>query len=84
MSQVLNPEVWYEATGQIFYSTSLAMGGVITLTSFNGFRNNLVKDAVTVVLADAGTSIYGGFVIFAFLGYMAEITGKDLADVVTG
>lgn len=82
MSMVFTPEVWYEATGQIFYSTSLAMGGVITLTSFNGFRNNLVKDAVTVVLADAGTSIYGGFVIFAFLGYMAEISGKTIEDVV--
>ncbi len=35
--------VWADAGTQIFYSLSIAMGGVITLASYNPFHNNTIR-----------------------------------------
>lgn len=35
--------VWSDAATQIFYSLSICMGGVITLASYNNFKNNLFQ-----------------------------------------
>lgn len=38
-----NITVWADAGTQIFYSLSIAMGGVITLASYNPFHNNTIR-----------------------------------------
>ena len=76
-------QVWAEAVAQLFFSCSIGMGGVITLSSFNSFRHNLVKDAVVIVFADSFTSILGGFVIFSYLGNMSHVLGVEIGKVVT-
>lgn len=42
------------------------------------FRNTLI-----VSIANVLTSIFAGFVIFAYLGYLSYITGQEVADVVS-
>ena len=42
------------------------------------FSNTLV-----ITIANVLTSIFAGFVIFAYLGYLSYITGQDVADVVS-
>jgi solute carrier family 6 amino acid transporter-like protein 5/7/9/14 len=41
--RLLEIDVWADAATQIFFSLSICMGGVITLSSYNPFRNNCLK-----------------------------------------
>ena len=40
---LLKLEVWGEAASQIFFSLSICTGGVLTLSSYNPFKNNCLK-----------------------------------------
>jgi len=80
--KLTDPTVWKDAATQIFYSLSVSWGGLLTLSSYNPFRNNLVKDTYIVVCANSGTSIYAGLAIFAYLGYMAEKLNLPIEAVV--
>ena len=42
-----------------------------------------MKDAITVSLINCSTSFFAGFVIFSFLGFMAEKNGVAVGDVVS-
>lgn len=81
-SRLGDATVWIEAATQIFYSLGLAFGGLIAFASHNPKDNNCVRDALLVAGINCGTSVFGGFVVFSIIGYMAHITGSDVADVV--
>ncbi|XP_022111719.1 sodium- and chloride-dependent glycine transporter 1-like, partial [Acanthaster planci] len=74
-------QVWLDAVVQIFYSLTLAMGGMQTLASYNKFHNNTYRDTMIVTILNSATSILAGFVIFSILGYMAHVQGKDVSEV---
>ncbi|KAL5013211.1 hypothetical protein ScPMuIL_007481 [Solemya velum] len=69
--RLLDARVWKDAAVQIFFSMSVAGGGLITLSSYNRFHNNILKDSIIVTVADTLTCIFAGFVIFSYLGFMA-------------
>uniref|UniRef100_A0A665VY10 Transporter n=1 Tax=Echeneis naucrates TaxID=173247 RepID=A0A665VY10_ECHNA len=71
----------YAAT-QTFYSLSIGWGGVMTLSSYNTFHNNVFKDSIIVTLTNAGTSVFAGFAIFSILGHMAHIYQMPVGQVV--
>lgn len=50
----------------------------MTNNIFVYFSNTLV-----ITIANVLTSIFAGFVIFAYLGYLSYITGQDVEDVVS-
>lgn len=74
--------VWKDAANQIFFSMSIAGGGLITLSSYNRFHNNILRDSLIVAIGDGMTCVFGGFVIFSFLGYMAGQLNVPVKDVV--
>jgi hypothetical protein len=78
---------------QIFYAISACSGGLISMSSFSGFDNNLLRDTFLVPILDILTGFYAGFAIFTVLGNMyltkcvssfAEVAaqGPELAFVV--
>lgn len=75
-------EVWKDAATQIFYSLSVAWGGLVALSSYNKFNNNCYSDAIIVCLTNCLTSVFAGFAIFSILGHMAHISGKEVSQVV--
>ncbi|KAK3101057.1 hypothetical protein FSP39_000622 [Pinctada imbricata] len=79
--RLLDARVWKDAAVQIFFSMSIAGGGLVTLSSYNRFHNNILKDSLIVSLGDTLTCIFAGFVIFSYLGYMAGKQGVDVKDV---
>ena len=81
--RLLDAKVWRDAGNQIFYSLGAAWGGIITLASYNRFHNNALRDSVIVSLGNSLTSLFGGFVIFSYLGYMANELNVDVSHVVT-
>ncbi|PAA85780.1 hypothetical protein BOX15_Mlig029317g3 [Macrostomum lignano] len=81
-SKLANLDIWHEAALQVFFSLGPAWGGLITMASFNKFKNNCYRDSIIVPAINCLTSIFGGFVIFSVIGFMAQQTNKEVEDVV--
>ncbi|GFO44117.1 eukaryotic translation initiation factor 3 subunit f [Plakobranchus ocellatus] len=75
-------KVWRDAANQIFYSLGPCWGGIITLASYNRFHNNALRDTLIVGIGNSLTSLFGGFVIFSYLGHMAAQLNVDIENVV--
>ncbi|XP_049457984.1 sodium-dependent neutral amino acid transporter B(0)AT3-like [Epinephelus fuscoguttatus] len=67
-----NPQVWLDAATQIFFSLSLAFGGLIAFSSYNAEKNNCETDALIVGIINSATSLYGSISIFSILGFKAN------------
>nr|XP_023673445.1 sodium-dependent neutral amino acid transporter B(0)AT3-like [Paramormyrops kingsleyae] len=66
-----NPKVWLDAATQIFFSLSLAFGGLIAFSSYNPPKNNCERDALLVGCINSATSLYASIPIFSILGFKA-------------
>lgn len=42
-SKIFEPEVWYAAVTQCFFSLGVCFGGLITYSSYNDFRHNMYR-----------------------------------------
>jgi len=83
-SKLSDIKVWEAAAVQIFFSLSVAGGGLITLSSYNRFHNNILRDTAIVCIGNCMTSFVAGFAIFSVLGFMAKELGVAVKDVATG
>ncbi|XP_037086841.1 sodium-dependent proline transporter-like [Pollicipes pollicipes] len=82
-SKLTDISVWVAAAVQIFYSLSIASGGLITLASYNKFHNNVIRDTLIVCFGNCCTSVFAGFAIFSVLGFMARELGVPVSEVVS-
>ncbi|XP_071846711.1 sodium- and chloride-dependent glycine transporter 1-like isoform X2 [Apostichopus japonicus] len=80
--KLMDARVWTAAANQVFISFGAGWGGVLTLASYNDYRNNSIRDCMILVSLGALTSVMAGFVVFSVLGFMAHDTGLAIEDVV--
>ncbi|XP_034017458.1 sodium-dependent neutral amino acid transporter B(0)AT1 [Thalassophryne amazonica] len=71
LQELMNPSTWLDAGAQVFYSFSLAFGGLISFSSYNPVHNNCEKDAVTISIINGCTSVYAATVIYSIIGFRA-------------
>lgn len=79
--RLLDSQVWIDAGTQVFYSYACNFGGLIALGSYNKYHRDFARDCRYIVCINAFSSLYGGCVIFAVLGYMSHISNVPIADV---
>ena len=53
----------------------------MTIANSNKFKTNILRDAVTVTIINAMTSILAGLVVFSFLGFVAKIEGIGMDNL---
>ena len=82
--QILNPEIWKAAYSQIFYSLSLAMGIMITYSSYLPEKTDTTNNAFIAAFSNSGFELLAGFGIFAALGFMATNSGVAVKDLAAG
>uniref|UniRef100_UPI00398EBA4A sodium-dependent neutral amino acid transporter B(0)AT2 isoform X2 n=1 Tax=Pristiophorus japonicus TaxID=55135 RepID=UPI00398EBA4A len=73
---MLDPQVWRGAATQVFFALGLGFGGVIAFSSYNKRDNNCHFDAVLVSLINFFTSVLATLVVFAVLGFKANIINE--------
>ncbi|XP_055971741.1 sodium-dependent neutral amino acid transporter B(0)AT2 [Sorex fumeus] len=78
---MLEPKVWREAATQVFYALGLGFGGVIAFSSYNKRDNNCHFDAVLVSLINFFTSVLAALVVFAVLGFKANVVNEKCIAV---
>jgi len=75
-------QVWIDGGTQIFFSYGVGIGALLALGSYNKFHHNCHRDAIFVCCVNTFTSFFSATVIFSILGYMAQIKGVEVGDVV--
>ncbi|XP_036394742.1 solute carrier family 6 member 19b [Megalops cyprinoides] len=71
LEELANPSTWLDAGAQVFYSFSLAFGGLISFSSYNSVFNNCEQDAVIISVINGITSVYAATVIYTIIGFRA-------------
>ncbi|XP_061886134.1 sodium-dependent neutral amino acid transporter B(0)AT1-like [Entelurus aequoreus] len=71
VAELMNPATWLDAGAQVFYSFSLAFGGLISFSSYNSIHNNCEQDAVLISIINGCTSVFSATVIYSIIGFRA-------------
>ncbi|KAM8927353.1 sodium-dependent neutral amino acid transporter B(0)AT2-like [Pelodytes ibericus] len=72
-------QVWRQAATQVFFALGLGFGSVIAYSSYNDRNNNCHFDAILVSFINFMTSILATLVVFAVLGFHANVVAKKCA-----
>ncbi|KAG5443873.1 Sodium-dependent dopamine transporter [Clonorchis sinensis] len=74
-------KVWANAAIQNFFSTGAGFGVHIAFATYNPMRYNCHRDCIVTVAINAMTSLFAGFTVFAYLGYLAHILQTPVETV---
>lgn len=80
-SAVLNPKVWIAAYGQVFFSLSIAMGVMVTYSSYLPKKTDINNSAFMTAFANCGFEFLAAIGVFGILGYMASTQGVGVDEV---
>ncbi|MDY6012023.1 sodium-dependent transporter, partial [Clostridium sp.] len=82
-SMMLKHEVWIAAYGQVFFSLSLAMGIMMTYSSYLPKDTDINNSAFITGFANCGFEFLSAIAVFSILGYMATAQGVEVSKVVS-
>jgi NSS family neurotransmitter:Na+ symporter len=83
-SALASATVWRQAASQAFLSLSVGMGVMITYASYLARKENLVRHAMVVSLADFSVAFFGGLVVFPIifaLGLSGDISNSTVGTL---
>lgn len=82
-SKVMDPKVWVAAYGQVFFSLSLAMGIMMTYSSYLPKKTDINNSAFMTAFANCGFEFLSAIAVFSILGFMASAKGIPMSEVVS-
>lgn len=81
-SRLLDPLLWRDVMGQVFFSLSLGMGIVTGLSRFTTHETHLPRAMLLVTLGNLAVSVLASVAIFGCLGFLADSNGVSLDDFI--
>jgi len=75
--------MWADAMGQIFFSLTLGFGVMPAYGSYNDKKNNVVRNTLIIAISNSLISILAGFCVFAAYGYLANLSGQTVEEVIS-
>lgn len=54
----------------------------MTFASYNSFEAPIFRDSIVLCILSTLTSIFAGFVVFPYIGYLSQLTGIPIEDVI--
>ncbi|KAL0272952.1 UNVERIFIED_CONTAM: hypothetical protein PYX00_005746 [Menopon gallinae] len=80
--KLLTAMPWIDGSTQIFFAYSIGIGTLPALGSYNKFNHNCHRDAIITCVVNTFTCLLAGCLTFSILGYLADIQGLEIDDVV--
>lgn len=75
----INASVLFNAMGQAFFSLSLGMGTLMTYGSYVNKKENIIRAAALITLADVGIAFLAGLMVFPLIGFVSGGTMEGAA-----
>lgn len=79
--EIMSPEVWVAAYGQIFFSLSIGFAIMVTYSSYLPKKSDINNNAFITGFSNSSFELLAGIGVFAALGFMASASGVEVADV---
>ncbi|KAJ1522238.1 hypothetical protein ONE63_002545 [Megalurothrips usitatus] len=76
-------KVWVNALAQNFNSLGVALGSVVSLSSYNRYDNPVLVDVLAVSAISVLSSMLVGLFAFATIGNIAHLLRKEVDDVLS-
>ncbi len=67
-SALVDPAIWIDAVGQVFYSLSVMMAIMFAYGSYLQDDSNVAVDAIIIAFCDIGISVLAGVAMFSTMG----------------
>uniref|UniRef100_H2YE65 Transporter n=1 Tax=Ciona savignyi TaxID=51511 RepID=H2YE65_CIOSA len=83
-ARFIDPQIWLTAATQIFFSLSLAFGGMIAFSSYNPRDSDVEANTYIVAVTNSLTSLLATVVIFSVLGFKATVDFESCGASGTG
>jgi len=80
-SVMTQPTSWLEATTQVVFSMQLGAGAVSSYASYNKFNQNIVRDALIILISHLVWVLLGVLLILALLGVSSSNQTINLANL---
>lgn len=80
-SKLLDPTLWRDVFGQLFFSLSLGLGIVVGYSRYNGQVANIPRAMMFVALGDFAVSFISGAAIFGCIAHISYVHGIPFESV---
>jgi neurotransmitter:Na+ symporter, NSS family len=80
--ELLNPQVWIAAYGQVFFSIGVAFSIMIAYASYLPRRSELPNSGFIVALSNSGFEFFAAIGVFSVLGFLAVQQNAQVNEVV--
>ena len=82
-SMLLNVNIWLAAFAQIIFSLSMGQAIALTYASYLPENSKLIDNVLIVVASNSLFEICTAFGVFSILGYMSQVGGTPLVELIT-
>jgi NSS family neurotransmitter:Na+ symporter len=82
-AKLLNPSLWRDVFGQLFFSLSLGLGIIIGYSRHTGEEINIPRAMLAMALGDFAVSFIAGFAIFGCLAHISYVQGVPFESILT-
>jgi NSS family neurotransmitter:Na+ symporter len=82
-SKLLEPALWRDVFGQLFFSLSLGLGIIVGYSRYTGEATNIPKAMLYVALGDFAMSFIAGAAVFGCLAHISYVQGVPFESILT-